>query len=147
MAKSTSIRELASEKLETIGASDTAQHAAKKMRDKNVGSLIVVDRADKPVGIITEHDLVEKICATGARSSDVFLNQIMSFPLITIDVNSTIQIVADTMINNNVRHLLVMDSDRAVGIISSTDFRSYLKQHVDLDEVYSAILDGLSDRI
>ncbi len=38
------------------------------MADKNVSSLVVIDRADKPVGIITERDLVRQVCVNDARS-------------------------------------------------------------------------------
>ena len=56
--KITSIGQLMTKKLETINLSSIAQQASKKMRDKNVSSLIVVDDDNKPVGIITERDLV-----------------------------------------------------------------------------------------
>jgi len=62
------------EKLETIALSDSARQAAKKMRDKNVSSLLVVDN-DKPTGIVTEHDLVRKVCVhdacTGIALKDI----------------------------------------------------------------------------
>ena len=49
-----------SNKLETIEASDLVQVAAKKMRDKKISSLVVVDSSNKPVGIITERDFVTR---------------------------------------------------------------------------------------
>ena len=55
-----------SNKLETIEASDLVQVAAKKMRDKKISSLVVIDSSNKPVGIITERDFVTKVCADGS---------------------------------------------------------------------------------
>jgi len=58
--KTTSIGQMMTEKLETIDISNSAQQASKKMRDKNVSSLIVIDNYNKPTGIVTERDLVQK---------------------------------------------------------------------------------------
>jgi signal-transduction protein with cAMP-binding, CBS, and nucleotidyltransferase domain len=76
--KITSIGQLMTEKLETIALSNSAQQAAKKMRDKNVSSLVVVDNYDKPTGIVTERDLVRKVCVHDASSSSTLLKDIMS---------------------------------------------------------------------
>jgi CBS domain-containing protein len=55
----TSISDIMSKKIESIAASDNAQKAAKRMRDKNVSSMVVIDKgAESPVGILTERDLV-----------------------------------------------------------------------------------------
>jgi len=57
-----------SNKLETIETSDSVQEAAKKMRDKRISSLLVLDRSNKPIGIITELDLERKVCANDSSS-------------------------------------------------------------------------------
>ena len=59
-----SIGGLMTEKLKTIESSSTAQEASKKMRDNNISSLVVVDNKNnnKPIGIVTERDLVRKVC-------------------------------------------------------------------------------------
>ena len=104
----TSVGEIMTQKLETIDSSNTAQDAAKKMADKNVSSLVVMDRSDKPIGIITERDLVRQVCVNDASSSNVIIHHIMSSPLVTIDANSSVETAADIMIQNKVRHLLVV---------------------------------------
>ena len=58
-------------KLETIEEMASAQEAAKKMKDKNISSLIVVDRNGKPQGLVTERDLVRKVCINDASTSGV----------------------------------------------------------------------------
>ena len=57
-------------KLETIEASSSVQEAAKKMRDKSISSLVVVDSSNKSIGIITERDLVRKVCASDSSSKN-----------------------------------------------------------------------------
>ena len=141
-----SIGEIMTEKLETLISSATAQEAAKKMRDKNVSSLVVIDSNHKAMGIVTERSLVRKICINDSRSSSILIQDIMSSPLITIDSNSPVEAAADVMMQNNVRHLLVVDNNdinRPLGIITSTDFASYLKENLNMDEVNAKILESL----
>ena len=64
-----SIGEIMTKKLEKIIATASAQESAKKMRDKNVSSLIVTNTNDKPIGIITERNLVRRVVANDASSS------------------------------------------------------------------------------
>jgi CBS domain-containing protein len=122
--------------VETIDLESTAYEAAKRVKDKKVSSLLVVESKDnKPSGIVTERDLVRRVCANGACSKDVQVKDIMSDTLVTIDPNSPIEVAADNMIQNKVRYLLVTDKDgKAIGIITSTDFGKVLKENIDMDE-------------
>ena len=120
-----------SEKLEKIIENMSAQEAAKKMGAVNTSSLLVTDLNDKPVGIITERDLVRRVVANDANSKTVVIKEIMSSPIATIDANSSVETAADLMMQNQVRHLLVVDNEdvnKPLGIITSTDFTTYLKQ-------------------
>jgi len=58
-----SIGQLMAEELETIDASNSAQQASRKMRDKNTSSLIVLYNYAKAIGIVTGRNLVRKVCA------------------------------------------------------------------------------------
>jgi CBS domain-containing protein len=140
------IGEIMTEKLETISVSSSAQEASKKMRDKNVSSLVVVDNNNKPTGIITERDLVRKVCVNNASSKSTMIQHVMSSPIVTIDSGSSVETAADVMIQNKVRHLLVVENNditRPQGIITPTDFASYLKENLNMDEVNSKILESL----
>jgi CBS domain-containing protein len=122
-------------KLETIEGTASVQQAAKKMEDKNVSSLVIIDENGKPQGLVSERDLVRKICANDKNSSKVTNKEIMSSPLINIDSRSSPSEAADMMLQHNVRHLLVVyrddDSNNAsnlskpVGIITPLDFTRY----------------------
>jgi CBS domain-containing protein len=143
----TSIGEIMTQKLETVDPSNTAQDAAKKMADKNVSSLVVIDKAAKPIGIVTERDLVRQVCVNDASSSAVIIHHIMSSPLVTIDANSSVEEAADIMIQNKVRHLLVVseNGNRALGILTSSNFTSYLKEKLNMDDVNARILQSLAE--
>lgn len=139
------VGQLMTERLETISPSDTAQEAAKKMRDKKVSSLVVTDVEDKPIGIVTERDLVRQVCTKVINSNDVIVHHIMSSPLATIDANSSVEVAADIMIQNKVRHLLVVDENKVLGIITPSDFTGYLKEKLNLDDVNARILQSLKE--
>ena len=82
------ITDILRKKLESIEETTTIQEAAKKMKDKNVSSLIIVDMSGKPVGLVTERDLARKVCINDVPTSTVTSKEIMSFPLITIKASS-----------------------------------------------------------
>lgn len=133
--------------IQTVSGSENAQEAAKVMRDRNVSSLVVTDKENgSPVGILTERDLVRRICAEGMDANEVSTKQILSSPLVTIDPNSSIEVAANVMTSNRVRHLLVVDVNRKpIGIVTPSDFTKYLKGLVDFDEVNATILEALRE--
>jgi CBS domain-containing protein len=107
----------------------SVQEAAKKMKDKNVSSLVVVDGEGKPQGLVTESDLVRKVCINDVYTSTVTNKEIMS-SLITIDSKSSPSVAADMMLQNNVRHLLVVvddkyDVNKPIGIVTPLHFIKY----------------------
>jgi len=122
------VGQLMTERIETIGLSSTAQQASKKMRDKNVSSL-VVDDDNRPAGIITERDFVKKLYVNDTSGGQL-IKDLMSFPLVTADARLSVAAAADKMIQNKVRHLLVVEDvykNKPLGIITSTDLVTYLK--------------------
>ncbi len=142
------IGELMTEKLETIEASMSVKEAAKKMRDKKVSSLVVVDGNSKPVGIITERGMVRKVCVQDASSKYVLVRDIMSDALVTADAISEVGVAADIMIQNQVRHLLVVEDDdinKPLGIITPSDFAGYLKENLNMDNVSATIIESLKE--
>ncbi|MFN2434571.1 MAG: cyclic nucleotide-binding/CBS domain-containing protein [Nitrososphaeraceae archaeon] len=144
----TTIGELMTHKLQTIEGSSSVRDAAKKMRDKNISSLVVVNSSNKPIGIITERDLVRKVCASDSSSKNTNVKDILSDVLVTTDALSEVGVAADIMIQNRVRHLLVVEGDditKPLGIITPTDFAGYLKENLNIDNVNAKILESLKE--
>jgi signal-transduction protein with cAMP-binding, CBS, and nucleotidyltransferase domain len=144
-AATTTVGQLMTKKLETINPSNTAQEAAKKMRDKEVSSLVVTNSDDKPIGIVTERDLVRQVCTKDVSSNSIIVHHIMSSPIATIDANSSVEVAADIMIQNKVRHLLVRNENKVLGIITPSNFTGYLKEKLNLDDVNARILQSLKE--
>jgi CBS domain-containing protein len=142
------VREIMSTNLETIDVTENAQDAAKKMNDKQISSVLVVDRDKKtkePIGIVTERDLVIRVCAAGTSSKEVSIQEIMSSPIATVEPQATVETAADLMLSNKVRHLLVVDEQTRmpVGIIAPSDLNKYLRANIDMDEVNARILEAI----
>jgi CBS domain-containing protein len=139
------VGEIMSEKIQTIAPSSSAHAAAKRMKDKDVSSLLVVDN-NRAIGIVTERDLIRKICVNDENSSDIAVNQIMSSQLLTIKAKTLLAEAADLMVNRKVRHLVVVEDNEQtepLGIVTQTDFAHYLDQNLDLDDVNTRIIESL----
>jgi CBS domain-containing protein len=120
------VSDMMTKKLETIEESSSIQDAAKRMRDTNVSSLVVVDSEGKPCGIVTERDIVRKACVNDVSTSKVTNKEIKSPKLITIAPDSSASTAVDIMLRNNIRHLLVVDKDnteKPIGMITPLDLR------------------------
>jgi signal-transduction protein with cAMP-binding, CBS, and nucleotidyltransferase domain len=81
MSMQNAVKEIMSTRLETIDITKNAQEAAKKMNDKGISSVLVVEgdnKSEEPIGIVTERDLVIRVCAAGTNSKDVGIREIMS---------------------------------------------------------------------
>jgi CBS domain-containing protein len=120
------VSDMMTKELETIEEASSVLDAAKRMRDTNVSSLVVVDKEGKPRGIVTERDIVRKACVNDVSTSKVTNKEIMSPRLITIDPDSSASTAVDIMLRNNIRHLLVIDKDKTekpIGMITPFDLR------------------------
>ena len=136
----TTISDIMRKKLETIEGTASVQQAAKKMKDTNVSSLLIIDEKGTPRGIVSERDLVTKVCYNDRNASAVTNQEIMSSPLITISPKSPPSEAADMMLQHNVRHLLVVDCadtnnlNKPVGIITPLDFTRYQEYSNDKEK-------------
>ncbi|MCG8326472.1 MAG: DUF294 nucleotidyltransferase-like domain-containing protein [Chitinophagales bacterium] len=100
------------------------REAASIMSEKEVGSIIIVDKDMAPVGIITDKDFRNKV-VTGEVGLDASVEAIMSSPVITVSTDITVADVQIEMVKNRINHLCITengtDSSRVVGVISEHD--------------------------
>ncbi|MGA8403551.1 MAG: CBS domain-containing protein [Nitrososphaeraceae archaeon] len=138
------VKDIMTTKLETVGVSETGKDAAKKMVDKNVSSLVVIDHDKQTVGIITERDIARGVCIHDSISKEFKIHHLMSSSLVTIDPNLS---AANVMLQNKVRHLVVKDGDRPVGIITASNFIYYLDEQSYRDNPNARVLRTLKDEV
>lgn len=113
------VKEIMSRDIATIAPEASMAEAARIMGERHIGSLIVT-KDDTPVGIVTERDLLSKVLALGKDLREVKVENIMSYPLITIGPAVKIKEAAQMMLQKKSR-LAVFDCGKLVGIITASD--------------------------
>jgi CBS domain-containing protein len=106
--------------IETIDQGETLEAAARRMAEKDVGSLLV-SQTGKLVGIVTESDMVRKALAYNLDPRLIRIGSLMNHPVIDIDINRTIHDASELMAEKGIRHLAVMEINKIVGILSVRD--------------------------
>jgi CBS domain-containing protein len=105
---------------------------AKLMAKHRIGSVVVVEGSNnnnnnKPIGIITERDIIKKVTAQNKSADQVAVRHIMSSPVITVQSIDSIDTAAETLAENRVKRLAVLEQDGSmVGILSVSDIAKKL---------------------
>jgi signal-transduction protein with cAMP-binding, CBS, and nucleotidyltransferase domain len=115
------VKDVMSSPAVTIEETVSANRVATLMGKTNLGCIIVTTKDGKPIGIITERDLVVRVLAKNARPDTLKAKEVMTAPLINIEPDATVTDAARRMSRLNVRRLGVMYKERLVGVISSKD--------------------------
>jgi CBS domain-containing protein len=151
------IEQIMTQEVVTITPENTLYEAARIMGEKHVGSLIVV-KYDTPVGVITERDLLREVVAReidlekdwlvgGVTIKEEKVEEIMSYPLTTISITSSIKEAAQMMIEKKIRRLAVRESGKVVGIITASDLIRSLPEVPETMHVWFEVDYFMSKRI
>jgi len=114
------VRDVMAKNVKTVKTDDTVHAAVQKMNKFDIGSVIVT-ASGRPVGIITETNIMRRIVGPRMDPATVWAKDIMTGPLITIDPNADLAEAAKIMAKNNINRLPVMEGSKLVGLLSSTD--------------------------
>jgi len=123
------VRSVMSKPVVTTKADNSIREAAEVMRKKSVGC-IVVTREGKPVGIVTERDMLRNVVAKGLDASKVQMKEIMSKQLITAKSNMPIIEAVRILQKKKIRRLLIMENKKLAGIVTQRDPLRALAFHV-----------------
>ena len=104
----------------TITPSASVFDAVRRMAEKNIGALLVMEDV-KIVGIITERDYARKIILMGRSSKETPVRDIMTSPVMYVRPDQTNEECMALMTDNRVRHLPVIDDGKLIGLISIGD--------------------------
>jgi CBS domain-containing protein len=121
------IRDLMAESPAKVEPSDSIEDAAKKMRENDVGSLLVVED-DELKGIITDRDIVIKAIAEGVDPASMTAEQLAQGKPAYVEANSDISEVLDLMQRRQVKRVPVVEDHRLVGMISEADLARNLPE-------------------
>ena len=114
------VRDVMSKNVRVVRPDTLVKEVVATMNKFNIGSIVVV-KSKRPVGIITERDILRRIVEPCLAPETLRAREVMSSPVVTITDTSSIDEAAGTMTKKRIKRLLVMDNEKLVGIITFTD--------------------------
>ena len=123
------VRDIMQKNVITIESEKKALDAAMILKEKQISFLVVIDKI-KPIGIVSERDIVRKIVADNKEASSTPLELIMSKNFKWVEPNSSIEEAVQKMLNNNIRRLVVLNNEKLVGLITQTDLTEFLRSKI-----------------
>ena len=106
----------------TAAPERTVREIAEMMRERNVGSVVLID-GDRPVGFLTDRDLTVSVLADGRDLGDHAADHASS-PVITASAGMRVEEAAELMVRHGVRRLVIVDGERLTGILTLDDIAS-----------------------
>ena len=117
----------------TIDQEKTVRQAGEVMKKTRRGCVIVTKKG-KPVGILSDSDIIKRVVARNLLPSKVKIKKVMSSPLIIISPNDDILTAVRKMKKSNIHRLPVISDGKLVGIISLSDIAKTSPEMLDLLE-------------
>jgi len=124
----------------TVNPTTKIRDAVDLMNKNGIGCLVVI-RKDKPVGIMTERDVLKKIVCGCMNPEQTRVSEIMSKPLIFGRVDMDWLEAVKLMLERNIKKLPILDGERLVGLVTLTDIaRIRVLQALETDTLTFGIL-------
>ena len=114
------VRDIMSKNVRVVQPNCSVKEVAANMNRFNIGSIVVV-RGDKPVGVISERDILKRVVEPCLAPETVTAEQIMTSPVVTIDETATMDEAVKLMAKKKVRKIPVMNKQKLAGIVTFTD--------------------------
>lgn len=118
-------RDIMNKKLITLDSTVSVSEVAKIM-DKNNVSCIVLTKNEKLQGMVTERDLLSKVIVPNKKSLELTAHEIMASPITVVSPLTPVYEIAQKMLDNKIRRVVVMDNEQPLGIITVTDFVKHI---------------------
>jgi CBS domain-containing protein len=114
------VRDIMSKDVKVVRPDSSVKEVVATMNKFDIGSILVV-QGNRPVGIITERDILRRIVQPCLAPETLAARQVMTSPLLTINKTASIDEAAKLMAKEKVKKLPVMDKQKLVGIVTLTD--------------------------
>lgn len=115
--------------VKTITPDTTVREAARTMRDREIGSLGVIDENENLLGILTSTDFVAAV-ADERSMGETTVTEFMTEDVITTEANASIRDIADVMTDHGFHHVPVVEEGQLIGMVTTSDITAYLS-HVE----------------
>ena len=126
------VKDVMSSPVITVNENEPTNNIADTMAKGRLGAVIITDKEGKPIGIITERDLVVRVVAKNKKPEEIKAREIMTTPLITIEPEATVSDAARKMNRLNVRRLGVFYKDNLTGIVSNKDLLGVMPELIEI---------------
>jgi CBS domain-containing protein len=120
MATIVIVRDVMSKDVKVVRLDTTMKEVVATMNKFGIGSIIVV-QGERPVGIITERDILRRQVEPCLAPETLTAKHVMTSPLVTINEEASIEEAARLMAKKKAKRLPVMNNGKLVGILSYTD--------------------------
>jgi len=120
MASIVLVRDIMSKNVKVVRLDSSVKEVVATMNKFDIGSIVVV-QGNRPVGIITERDILRRIVQPCLPPETLTARQVMTSPLLTMGETASIDEAAKLMAKENVKKLPVMAKQKLVGIVTLTD--------------------------
>jgi len=114
------VRDVMSKDVKVVQPNSSVREVAAKMNKFNIGSIVVV-QGEKPVGVISERDILRRVVEPCLSPEALTARQVMTSPVVTINETASIEEAAKLMAKKKVRKIPVMNEQKLVGIVTFTD--------------------------
>jgi CBS domain-containing protein len=138
------VHEIMSFPVISVRESDSVKKAAAKMSRHDIAAVVVVDKDNKPVGMITQGDIVRRVLARTSRSLATKASSIMSKPVVSVVHGARIEDAARLMARKKLKRLCVVDQNKKlVGIVTDNDIMKNASYMIDvLNEIINTGYEG-----
>ena len=140
------VREAMSSPVISINEDQNIVEASKIMSDQRIGSIVVVDNAEKPLGILTERDLVYRVVAKDLVPREIVVKEVMSSPLKMVDPDMTLEEAIRVMERENIRRLGVTYKGKLEGVITDKDILRLMPTLIEIIRERSRIRGNTTPR-
>jgi CBS domain-containing protein len=134
------VRDIMNSPVVSATPNDTLRDIAKKMKEEKIGSIVIMDK-DKPVGIVTDWDIVSNGLVKDVKPSQIKAKDVMQ-EIHTIESEESITEAARQLRKHNIKRLGVVYKKRLAGIISSSDVIAVTPDLVDVVSEKAGIIRG-----
>jgi len=114
------VRDIMSRDVKVVRPDTSVKEIVATMTKFDVGSMLVV-QSERPVGIITERDVLRRLVEPSLAPETLTARQVMTSPLLSINENASIEEAAKLMAKKKIKRLPVMNNEKLVGIVTFTD--------------------------
>ena len=130
------LEKIANRKVVTVAGSENLKEASKLMRDRHVGSLVVVKKEglrEIPVGVLTDRDIVVSTCAFGIPPDGVLVRDVMSSEFVSAKISDSFYHVLNLMKEHGINRIPLVDGTGSLsGIVTSHELLAVLADELDL---------------